>query len=96
MYVPGIPGTRGALEGAGASYVITSLVVDGIIGGIQVLFGTFTDVCLVCYVVFLGLRIYEPRCFVGRLPSFLVYQVSLLFTSYLLWLWCSWRSFYSY
>ena len=51
MYVPGIPDlARGALEGAGASPVVTSLVVDGIIGGVGSVLG-FIPQMLVLFVM---------------------------------------------
>ena len=51
MYVPGIPDlARGALAGAGASPVVTSLVVDGIIGGVGSVLG-FIPQMLVLFVM---------------------------------------------
>ena len=51
MYVPGIPDlARGALEGAGASPVVTSLVVDGIIGGVGSVLG-FIPQMLVLFIM---------------------------------------------
>ena len=51
MYVPGIPDlARGALAGAGASPVVTSLVVDGIIGGVGSVLG-FIPQMLVLFIM---------------------------------------------
>ena len=51
MYVPGIPDlARGALASAGASPVVTSLVVDGIIGGVCSVLG-FIPQMLVLFIM---------------------------------------------
>lgn len=51
MFVPGIPDlVRGALEGAGASPVVTGLVVDGIIGGVGSVLG-FIPQMLVLFIM---------------------------------------------
>ena len=63
MYVPGIPDlARGALEGAGASPVITSLVVDGIIGGVGAVLGFIPQM----FVLFVMLCFLEDCGYMSR------------------------------
>ena len=63
MYVPGIPNlARGALEGAGASPVVTSLVVDGIIGGVGAVLGFIPQM----FVLFVMLCFLEDCGYMSR------------------------------
>lgn len=63
MYVPGIPDlVRGALESAGASPVITGLVVDGVIGGVGSVLGFIPQM----FVLFVMLSFLEDCGYMSR------------------------------